>query len=75
MAPRKKTLATSTASPSVAHPPHEEIALRAYEFFVERGGIHGRDLDDWLKAEHELAVKYEKPLRRSRRGRAEMTLQ
>ena len=32
----------------------EEIARRAYELFVERGGEHGRDLDDWLRAEREF---------------------
>ena len=75
MGPRKKSLAITAASPAVAHPPHEEIALRAYEFFVERGGIHGRDLDDWLKAEHELLVKNEKPSRSGKRARAEITFQ
>ncbi len=32
----------------------EAIALRAYEFFVERGGEHGHDVEDWLRAEREL---------------------
>lgn len=32
----------------------EVVAQRAYELFLERGGSHGRDLDDWLHAEHEL---------------------
>jgi hypothetical protein len=31
-----------------------EIARRAYEIFEQRGGGHGRDLDDWLQAEWEL---------------------
>jgi hypothetical protein len=35
----------------------EEIARRAYEFFLARGGEHGRDLDDWLRAERELQPK------------------
>lgn len=33
---------------------HGEIARRAYEIFCERGGEHGHDLDDWLRAEREL---------------------
>jgi hypothetical protein len=37
--------------------PHEEIARRAYEFFLSRGSEHGRDLDDWLRAERELQPK------------------
>jgi hypothetical protein len=33
---------------------HDEIARRAYEIFETRGRQHGRDLDDWLRAEREL---------------------
>jgi hypothetical protein len=36
-------------------PTHEEIRLRAYEIFLHRGGVHGLDEDDWLKAERELS--------------------
>jgi hypothetical protein len=32
----------------------DEIAQRAYELFMSRGGVHGNDLDDWLIAESEL---------------------
>jgi hypothetical protein len=32
----------------------EEIRLRAYEIYLERGGQLGRELDDWLQAEREL---------------------
>jgi hypothetical protein len=35
-------------------PSHDAIATRAYELFLERGGDHGRDFDDWLAAEREL---------------------
>ena len=35
-------------------PTENDIARRAYELFVERGGEHGRDLDDWLSAKREL---------------------
>ena len=35
-------------------PSENDIARRAYELFVERGGQHGRDLDDWLSAKREL---------------------
>lgn len=34
-----------------------EIAQRAYEIFLERGGHSGWDIDDWLAAEGELAWK------------------
>jgi len=29
--------------------------LRAYEIHLERGGLAGNELDDWLQAERELA--------------------
>jgi hypothetical protein len=32
----------------------EEIRLRAYEIYVERGRIDGQDLEDWIQAEKEL---------------------
>ena len=35
-----------------------EIRERAFEIHLERGGIHGCDLDDWLQAERELKEKY-----------------
>lgn len=35
-------------------PRHEEVSLRAYEIYLERGGIPGNELDDWLQAEREL---------------------
>jgi DUF2934 family protein len=35
-------------------PSHADIAARAYELFVQRGGDHGSDWDDWLCAEREL---------------------
>lgn len=31
-----------------------EIRFRAYQLFVQRGGIHGADLEDWLRAETEV---------------------
>ena len=35
-------------------PSFEEIQLRAYETYVQRGRIDGFDLEDWLQAEKEL---------------------
>lgn len=31
-----------------------QVAQRAFEFFTQRGGEFGRELDDWFKAETEL---------------------
>ena len=46
-----------------------EIRQRAFEIHIERGGIHGCDLDDWVQAERELKEKYnqssdESPIRK-----------
>jgi hypothetical protein len=38
----------------VLAPTHEQIAARAYERYVARGGAHGDDLQDWFDAEREL---------------------
>jgi Protein of unknown function (DUF2934) len=35
-------------------PTHEEIRWRAYEIYLERGGLPGGETDDWLRAEREL---------------------
>lgn len=32
----------------------DRIAERAYELYLERGGSHGQDMDDWFRAEREL---------------------
>jgi len=32
----------------------ERIRVRAHEIYVQRGGKHGSDLDDWLQAEQEI---------------------
>ena len=35
-------------------PTHEQISLRAYQIYLERGARPGNELDDWLRAEREL---------------------
>ena len=35
-------------------PGDEEIRVRAYEIYLERGQTPGLELDDWLQAEREL---------------------
>jgi len=40
-------------------PTHEEIARRAFEIYLERGGESGGELDDWFAAEKELAESHE----------------
>ena len=38
-------------------PSGEEIARRAHELYLQRGGEHGKDVEDWVKAEKELRDK------------------
>ena len=33
---------------------YEAIRARAYELYLERGGEHGRDVEDWARAEAEI---------------------
>ena len=33
-----------------------DVARRAFELFCARDGQHGRDLDDWFRAERELTT-------------------
>jgi hypothetical protein len=46
------------------HPTTEEIALRAYHIYLERGGTPGNPLDDWTRAERELLEKPSRPRRK-----------
>ena len=48
---------TAKPRPAAAFPPaptHDDIAMRAYERFLQRGAQHGQDFEDWLAAEREL---------------------
>ena len=50
---RAKAKAVVTAAAQTV-PTQEEIARRAYELYLARGGEHGHDLEDWARAEAEL---------------------
>ena len=50
--------------PSIAE---ADVAAKAFELLVARGGEAGRDLDDWLEAERLLGGS--PPAARGRRGR------
>ena len=45
--------ATGSASES-GGPSEDDIRDRAYHRYLQRGGGHGMDFDDWLEAEREL---------------------
>ena len=51
-----ETPARNAAASNRHTPTHEQIARRAYELFLARGGSHGRHEDDWLQAERELKL-------------------
>ena len=38
-------------------PTCQQIAQRAYEIYVSRGRIEGRELEDWVQAERELSER------------------
>ena len=40
--------------PTVIEPSRDAIATRAYELYLERGGVDGGDVEDWLQAERDL---------------------
>jgi len=40
------------------HPSEDDIRLRAYHIYLERGGVDGGDVDDWVMAEKELKVAH-----------------
>ncbi len=47
--------ANKTSESTRARPTDEEIAVRAYHIYLERGEAEGNPSDDWLQAERELA--------------------
>jgi hypothetical protein len=50
------------------NPTREEIALRPYQIYVERGCVDGQDMDDWLEAERELLARYRETGRKGKSG-------
>ena len=49
----RKDATTDQAEPQY-QPTFEQIQLRAYEIYFQRGRQDGLDLDDWFQAEREL---------------------
>ena len=39
-------------------PNENDIRVRAYHLYLERGGADGADFDDWVAAERELKVAH-----------------
>ena len=70
--PRLVKQTTAKPQPSVVQPDltHEQIAMRAYEFFQQEGGMHGQHVDHWLRAERELRAFTQQPPKRATATRA-----
>ncbi len=56
----KKTV-TNDAPTNVTQMPmpvsHEQVAVLAHQFWIERGHQHGFDAEDWFRAEQVLRAK------------------
>jgi Protein of unknown function (DUF2934) len=46
-------------------PTQEEIALRAYHIYLQRGDAPGNEVEDWMQAERQLLEENEKPRRKA----------
>jgi len=66
---KTKTASSPTVKKTRAakpEPTREEIALRAYHIYLERGCTSGNELEDWVRAEKELRELSTKPGRKSK---------
>jgi len=55
-----------TKSPSAKKlSPQQEIAMRAYEIYLERNGAPGNPLEDWVRAEREVTQKSRKTAKKA----------
>jgi hypothetical protein len=52
---------SDTAAPAFIVVSVDDIAERAYGFYVDRGYAHGFDREDWLRAEGELKDPHRVP--------------
>lgn len=44
-----------------ARPTHDELEIRAYEIYIDRGRSDGHDVEDWLQAKQQLLAKQANP--------------
>jgi Protein of unknown function (DUF2934) len=63
MAKTRESSSPTTEKSRVAknQPTQEQIALRAYSIYLERGGAPGNELEDWTEAERQLVNENGKP--------------
>jgi hypothetical protein len=60
-APKSKKAAAQKPKPT-----QDQIATRAYEIYLERGATPGDPMQDWLRAERELAASARKSRSKSK---------
>jgi Protein of unknown function (DUF2934) len=67
MSTTKKTPSPQGRKPRTAKivPTREQIALRAYQIYLERAGAPGNAFEDWTRAERELLDDPSKARRRA----------
>jgi hypothetical protein len=51
---RAVSMASEPPELSTSAPDEEQVRNRAYQRFLDRGGNHGYDVNDWIEAEDEL---------------------
>jgi hypothetical protein len=51
-------LAASNTGLHLEPPSDEDIRVRAYHRYLERGAAHGSDFDDWVEAEKDLKLAH-----------------
>jgi Protein of unknown function (DUF2934) len=51
---RSNAMSVSVSASMGSEPSEEDIRRRAYQRYLDRGGNHGMDFEDWLQAEREL---------------------
>jgi hypothetical protein len=56
------TASTTAKSTREFLPLEEQIRLRAYELYVQRGNESGSEIDDWLQAESEILMAHEQEI-------------
>ena len=64
LSPAPKTKKTAKAP---SKPTHEQISQRAYEIYLERGSTPSDPMQDWLRAEQELAAPVNKSRAKSKK--------
>jgi hypothetical protein len=75
MAKTMESASPASQKPRMAKSPTaEEIALRAYQIYLERGATPGNEFEDWIQAERELVGENGKPAVENGKARRKATV-